>query len=82
MSEETKMQVELIKNIQVANKVMNLLQRGTKNPSEAYLASKFITIYFESAYHLNMLPSEEKELRDFIKEKLTEIDKNNDTHSK
>lgn len=76
MGEETKTQVELMKTIQVANKVMKLLQRRTKNPSEAYLASKFVTIYFESAYNLKMLPSEEKELRDFVREKLKELDGN------
>jgi len=75
MSKETNT-VDLMKAINVTNKVMKLLERRTKNPSEAYLASKFITIYFESAYNLKMLPSEEKELRDFVKEKLKEVDEN------
>ena len=81
MSGETKTQVELIQIIQVANEVMELLQRKTKSPSEAYLASKFITIYLESAYNLNMLPSEEKDLRDFVKEKLKEFEENKETRS-
>lgn len=73
MSEE-KTTVELTKAISVANKVMKLLGRRTRNPSEAYLASKFVTIYFETAYNLRLLPSEEEELRSFVKDKLKEID--------
>lgn len=61
----------------VAVKALKLLGRKTKNPSEAYLASKFLTIYFENTLGFEMLPSDEKDFTDFVKE-ITKREDNED----
>lgn len=73
MSTEQKVRVEFDKILRVSEKMMNLLSRRTKNPSEAYLVSKFLTIYFEKVFGLKMQASDEKELNDLVKKMLDEI---------
>ncbi len=60
--------IDFGKVTKVSDNLMSLLLRRTENIGEVYLASKFLTMYFELAYGFRMEPSDELKMGEYVKQ--------------
>ncbi len=59
----TKVQVDMEKCLRVSKKVLDLLQRKTRNSAEAYFAVRLVGIFLEEKLGFRLSPDQEEELR-------------------
>lgn len=58
-----KVQVDMEKCLRVSRKVLDLLQRKTRNSAEAYFAVRLVGIFLEEKLGFKLSPDQEEELR-------------------
>jgi len=58
-----KVQVDLDKCLRVSKKVLDLLQKRTKNSAEAYFAVRLVGIFLEEKLGFKITPAQEEEFR-------------------
>lgn len=58
-----KVQVDMEKCLRVSKKVLDLLQRKTRNSAEAYFAVRLVGIFLEEKLGFKLSPDQEEELR-------------------
>ena len=59
----SKVQVDMEKCLRVSKKVLDLLQRKTRNSAEAYFAVRLVGIFLEEKLGFKLSPDQEEELR-------------------
>ena len=59
----TKVQVDIQKCLRIAKKVLDLLQKRTKNSAEAYFSVRLVGIFLEEKLGFKITPEQEEEFR-------------------
>ena len=59
----TKVPVDMEKCLRISKKILELLQKKTKNSAEAYLTVRLLGIFLEEKLKFKLTPDQEEELR-------------------
>lgn len=59
----TKVPVDMEKCLRISKKILELLQKKTKNSVEAYLTVRLLGIFLEEKLEFKLTPTQEEELR-------------------